>query len=323
MQGQDYRPPTLHVYPNMMEIPTLVVDRNQDPVSGIAGGRFYVSLDGGPKFRVTHVRPEGNDPISLAIVLDVSQPFPGLMKRMDDAVGGLAPQWLTARDHVSVYMMDCELTRTANQFPASKAVLSESVDEALRPWHEHGRQRWTKGCKTPMNLWDSLAQVIQDLSEQPGRRVVLVVTDGVDRGSKTPLDAVREFAQERAVAIFGMLQTGYGSFGAGSREFLFNSLCGLTGGIVMLAEPNHLAEKMERFTAMLRGRYIVEFPHPVDTKGGHHDMQITIGQSDALILPTGIGVPVDNPAVLEDPNTVPMNPEDAPQLGKQKAIGPK
>ncbi len=90
----------------------------------------------------------------------------------------------------------------------------------------------------------------------------------------------------------------------------------------MTAEAKSLAEQMQRLVGMVRGRYIVEFPHPVDTKGGYHDMNITIEKSDAYVLPTGIGVPADNPAVLKDPTTVPLDPGDAPQLGKRKVISP-
>src|ERR1700690_3084897 len=62
--------PTLHVYTNLVQVPTLVLNRNGRPPAPIAEDRFFVSVDGGPKFRVTHARLEGDDPISLAIVLD-------------------------------------------------------------------------------------------------------------------------------------------------------------------------------------------------------------------------------------------------------------
>jgi uncharacterized protein YjlB len=80
---------------------------------------------------------------------------------------------------------------------------------------------------------------------------------------------------------------------------------------------------MKQFLTMLRGRYIVEFPHPVDTLGGEHGMEITIKGSDALVLPAGIGVPLDDPAILKDPTTVPADPASAPQLGKRKVLSPQ
>lgn len=318
--AQDGQTPTLHVYTNLVQIPTLVVDRDREPVAPIAEGRFFVSVDGGPKFRVTHVRPEGDDPISLAIVLDVSQAFPNLMMRMDDAIAGLAPLSLHAKDHVSVYSIDCKLVRSVDSVPADAVTLKQAVDVALEPWKTHGRERWTSECKGPANLWDSLAVVSRALSQQPGRRVILAVTDGLDRGSKTSWNEMRELTQERGVAIFGLSQTGDSMFRVGLQGF--NSLCELSGGIVLTASQKNVAEQLKRFAALVRGRYIVEFPHPVDTMGGEHGMDITIEKSDAIALPTGIGIPVDDPAILKDPTTVPVDPASVPQMGKKKATSP-
>jgi hypothetical protein len=47
-------------------------------------------------------------------------------------------------------------------------------------------------------------------------------------------------------------------------------------------------------------------------------MQITIEKSNAFIRPSGIGVPVYDPAVLKDPTTVPLDPSSSPQLGKRR-----
>jgi hypothetical protein len=243
LPAQDDRTPTLHVYANLVQIPTLVVDRDQGPVAPIAEGRFFVSVDGGPKFRVTHVRPEGDDPISLAIVLDVSQAFPNLTMGIDDAIAGLAPLSLHAKDHVSVYSMDCKLVRSVNGAPADSVTLKQAVDVALQPWKTHGRERWTSECKEPLNLWDSLAAVSRALSQQPGRRVILVVTDELDRGSKTTWNELRELAQERGVAIFGLSQTGDSMFRVGSRTF--NSLCEMSGGIVLTASEEEHCRTIE------------------------------------------------------------------------------
>jgi hypothetical protein len=324
LAAQDDNTPTLHVYPNLLQIPTLVVGQDREPVTGIPESRFFVSLDGGPKFRVTHARPEGDDPISLAIVLDLSQPFPALITKIDDVIAGLAPLSLHTQDRVSIYSMDCNLIRSVNDVPADAATLKRGVDVALQSWRTQGRERWRSVCKSPTNLWDSLHIATQALFEHPGRRVILVVTDGVDRGSKTSWNELRQYAQSRAVAIFGLVQTGDTNRGlrASNPEDAFNMVCGFTGGMVITTEQRSVAEQLEQFMELLRGRYIVEFPHPVDTKGGYHDMNITIDKSEVYVLPTGIGIPTDDPAVLQDPKTVPLDPSGAPQLGKRKVISP-
>jgi hypothetical protein len=325
--AQDDKVPTLHAYTNLVQVPVLVLDRDRKPMAAIAEGKFFVSLDGGPKFRVTHMRLEGDDPISLAIVLDVSQPFPVLTRRIDDAIAGLAPAWLHAADHVSVYAMDCGLVRSAANVAADSATLKRAADLSLEAWNQRGRSRRKGDCQSAWNLWDSLTFVTQALSAEPGRRVILAVTDGVDRGSKNSWNGLRDFAQGQGVAIFGLAQTGdmSAAFRNGSfhSEGLFNSLCELSGGMVLVSTEKNLPQDLKRFTMLLRGRYIVEFPHPVDTVGGEHNMDITMGQSDAFVRPAGAAVPVDNPAVMNDPTTIPSDPSRVPQLGKRKILTPR
>src|ERR1700761_5389946 len=74
---------TLHAYTNLVQIPTLVLGKDLTQLPRIDEGRFFVSLDGGRKLRVTHARLEGDDPIALTILLDVSQSNPGMALSAD------------------------------------------------------------------------------------------------------------------------------------------------------------------------------------------------------------------------------------------------
>ncbi len=51
-----------------------------------------------------------------------------------------------------------------------------------------------------------LGFVATELSKLPGRRVILVVTDGRDRGVRT-WNEVRSYTQAAGVAVFGMVNT--------------------------------------------------------------------------------------------------------------------
>src|ERR1700677_437796 len=116
---QDEQIHTLHVYTNLIQIPTLVLDPKREQLKKpIAESRFSVSIDSGPWFRATHVRQEGDDPISLSILLDVSGDSSELMSKMDTAIGSLAPDALHAKDHVSIYAIDCALVQSLTDVPA-------------------------------------------------------------------------------------------------------------------------------------------------------------------------------------------------------------
>ena len=131
--------PTLHVYTNTIQIPVLVLGPKQERITeSIAAKRFWVSFDSGPWFHVTHVRPEGDDPISLSILLDVKGAA-NLMPRIDEAIASLAPLSLHAKDHVSIYALDCGLARSLNDFPADHVRLKEEVKQGVGVVESHKR----------------------------------------------------------------------------------------------------------------------------------------------------------------------------------------
>src|SRR3984885_10313404 len=237
--AQDGATTTLHVYTNTIKIPVLVLGAGREPIAPIASGRFKVSLDDGPKFPATHVRLEGDDPISLAILLDVSRKETDLMPKIDEAIASLAPLSLTSRDHVSIYALECKLIRSLDDVPAEQGRLKSGVDAVLQSWTNRGRNKQGGGCQRPVRLWDALAFLAHALDSLPGRRVILAVTDGNDKGSKYSWNEVRAYAQAMGVAVFGLRyvpeEPGRLHFLNIGGEDAFNSLCELSGGMVLTA----------------------------------------------------------------------------------------
>ncbi len=198
--AQDAGIRTLHVYENLIQIPVLVLDPLRAPVEPIAPRRFAISVDSGPRFRPTHVRQEGDDPISLSILLDASGPENDLLPKIDAAIADLAPLSLQARDHVSVYALDCTLIETLNDAPAEQERLRRAVDSALRSWTYRRQNKHRSDCNPTLHLSDALTFVMDGLHRLPGRRVMLAITDGNDKGSKYSWNDVRTYATARSHA---------------------------------------------------------------------------------------------------------------------------
>jgi hypothetical protein len=325
LAAQDAPAYTLHAYTDAIQIPVLVLSRKHEPIKPVAADRFSVSLDGGPQFRATHVRLEGDDPVSLSILIDVSEPQAELLPKIGDAIAGLAPLSLRPQDHVSVFAMDCSLIRTLNDVPADPERLKRRVEAALQPWGDRGR-KFGVGCRQTVHLWDALALMTTQLSKLPGRRVILAVTDGADLGSAHTWNELRRFAQASGVAIFGLSD----EFNESSRlrfqnigqENPFNSVCELSGGLWFTVSKKGLSNKLRWFTDIVRGRYIVEFPRPFNGAIGLHNLSVSIAKSDAFVRSSGISVPIADPAVLADPTTVPSDPSLTPELGNHRVLTP-
>jgi hypothetical protein len=306
-QNQPIQPiHTLHVYANLMQIPVLVLSSYRTPMAPIATNKFFVSIDSGPRFRPTHVRPEGDDPISLSILLDARESDEDLLPKIDSAIADLASVSLQPHDRVSLYALDCSLAQSLNGASAGQDALKRAVDLALQGWTYRRKNRHAPRCQPGMHLSDALTLIIQDTYQIPGRHVILAVTDGSDKGSKATWDQVRILAQETGVAIFGLTYdtVGSGPFQNRSYENDFNSVCELSGGMVLTTTRRDEERTLKKFISMIRGRYIVEFPRPSNSTAGRHDFLVTIDKSFAFIRPAGISVPIADPAVLADPTTV-------------------
>jgi hypothetical protein len=318
---KDGTAPTLHVYTNLLQVPTLVLTMNQDLIhKPIAESRFSVSIDSGRWFRATHVRREGDDPISLSILMDMSGETTTLLPKIGDAIANLAPLSLYAKDRVSVYALGCSLVRSLDDTPP---VLKSSITEVLERSMLHSNQP-KKNCELKGHLWDGLAQVAVALSDLPGRRVILVITDGLDMGSKRSWDELREYAKVKGITIFALkfARGGYPTTGGAFLEKPLRSVCELSGGIVMrMSKPAALSKSLERFVTMLRERYIVEFPRPANATAGQHGLEVKIDKGVYIIIrPSGVSAALPDPALMADPSTIQAGPSLAPEQGTRKPV---
>ncbi len=323
---------TLHAYSNLIQMPVLILGPGGEPVPSIKSEKFSISLDSGPLYHPTHVRVEGSDPISLSILIDLSGSAADLVRGLDEAIAKLAPNGLTQHDHVSIFAIDCSLIQTLNDQPADPGILLASTGRALTGWTMRHAQKHHPPCTETVHLFDALVYLSAHLAPLPGRRMVLALTDGVDRGSKHTWYDVVESMQQSAVAAIGLRPqvdvaappriNSPRALSFAAPEDPFNMLCELSGGVLL--EVNHwsLARQLQRFPTLVRGRYILEFPRPWNSTGGHHTIVVSLGKgaSSNYIRATGTSVPLPDPKILADPNTLQNDPTLTPEMGKRKVL---
>lgn len=315
---------TLRIYENLVQVPVVVLGPTFEFMRPFAARRFYVSLDSGPPFQATHVRFEGDDPIALSILIDLNA-YDVDVTDLGHAIAHLAPRSLQSRDRVSIYALrHCEMWHVAKDAAPALNVLGEKVSNIKQDWPGGWKKQQTEDCRHRVMLLDGLTQVIGNASTMPGRRVVLVLSDGKDAGSKRNWVDVKEFATSTAVTVFGLRETHAATdgffFPDRDPESAFRVLCESSGGLVFSSTVTSLRYKLNDFMELLRKRYIVEFPRPDDIETGRHTIEVTISKSNPFIRSSGITVPTADPETLSDPNTIRTDPAHAPTVGKRKPL---
>ena len=320
---------TLHAYANLIQMPVLVLSAGRMTVPVIKAERFSLSIDNGPRYQPTHVRPEGADPISLTIVLDFAGQAAELMPKIAEAVDHLTAQGLTPRDHVSLMVMQCTLSDVIEDAPAVPGLLQPKIAEAVKAWAARDR---TKPCVEDTHLWDALAMAMMRLSDLPGRRVIVAVTDGDDRGSgHTAMQLAMEM-QTYAVTTFGIrpatteqtmtalvgttIMTVPSSLTQMTTQHPLQAVSELSGGLTLQADRLNAGKQFARIPELVRGRYILEFPRPSNATEGGHKFDVKVAKSDDFIRASGVTFPLEDPGIAADPATLPSDPTLTPQMGK-------
>ena len=208
-------------------------------------------------------------------------------------------------------------------------MLKLGTDAALKLWTLRRGKKDTS-CKRPVHLWDSVGYLASELSKLPGRRVILVVTDGHDRGSTRPWNEVRSYLQVEGVVVVGVTNLpvvvpGWSSFvRSSSDQNTLQAICELSGGMMTQTYPTLTGKALQQVISTLRGRYIVEFPRPLNSTAGAHDMRVKIAKgADIFIRPSGISIPLPDPELETDPSTVHADTSVAPEQGNRRILNPK
>jgi hypothetical protein len=312
---QDDAPYTLHVYADLVQIPTLVLDADLHPLPLISIDQFNISLDSGQRFHPTQMRLEGDDPINLSIFLDLGGDGYDLQPSLTKYIAAFTSQSLQPHDHVSIYAIDCTFRRTADNIPAGNAdQIARVLDALLDSPDLHGSATKGPGCPGTVHLWNALGAIAKSMEHAPGRRVIIAITTGKDHKSSIKWNQLKRYAGSRSITIFGLSplpRDGTKFHLALDTENPFNQLCQFTGGIVTVTAPLLLATDLNYVLNLVRGRYILEFPRPDNGAAGAHSIYVTLATTDAFIRPAGISYPLPDPAALSDPSTIPSPPSPA------------
>ena len=325
-------PYTLHVYEDLVDIPSLVLNSKHGSYRGLNAANFTIRLDSGPPFHPRHARLQGDDAVSFALLLDDSGGSnTEVLRTLDHGVPDPSPPVFQATDRLSVFAFDCNLVRSEAEAQASQARVRAGITAVLSAPTLHADEGSAGTCRKGLQLWDAIDAVAAQLSEAAGRRVLLVISNGVDNGSRHTWSEVRRYADRFSIAIFGLRPavqpvgvpwsvSRKGQLIFWDREDPFTMLCAGTGGLVTTFFSGSANASVNRVVDLVRHRYILEFARPVNGTPGQHAIEVTATDPSAVIRTSGIAFPVQDKAQAGDPSTVPSDPNRAPVMGDRRIL---
>jgi VWFA-related protein len=268
-------PGVISVNVELVNVLCSVRDRQGAYVKGLNQDDFEIREDG-KRQPVTHFAREVETPMTVALLLDVSGSVAGILgteksagRRFFDEVLRTGDKALLAgfADRIVVWQ---DLT-------ASKLLLHEALERAGPYALPAGNPEIRARGGTL--LYDAVGLVAeQKLKPLPGRKTMILITDGEDNGSVANIGKAVQAAQESDAVIYGIHYVDEGH--SGSRRDGFGALEKLsnpTGGRAFHVTSKHpLAEAFADIAEEMRNQYGLGFRPSTANEGAFHRLEVRI-----------------------------------------------
>ena len=236
----------------LVQLQVLVTDKAGAPVTGLAAEDFEI-VDGAEKRKVERLYLSRNVALVLGLAIDSSGSMGPIWPQTQVAIQGFLEHTLGARDRAFLVDFDSRL-RLLQPVTGDKQALY-----------------WAMGRLHPAGgtaLYDSILYSLLQYDGEPGRRALIVVTDGVDSESKADPRRTIEFGERLGVPVYIIAMSsrgaGGGRPGAGSMQAMARSELMLitkpTGGRMFHVVTNdQVAAAFERIREELSKQYVLTY----------------------------------------------------------------
>jgi VWFA-related protein len=266
--------PTIKVGTQLVNVLFSVQDKQNRYLNDLKQDDIQILENGQPQDIFTFKR-ELDLPLTMAILVDTSGSERFTLPLLKDAGGRFVDSVIrTGKDTVSVIKFEGEATvmqeLTSNPARVRKA-LEEIAFTAAPPVSIYG------GATPPINggsrqggtsLWDSIIATAADmLAKEPGRKTIIVLTDGEDTTSRMKMDEAINEALRAEVVIYAI---GIGDPGMGGvNEGGLKKLCESTGGRAVIPKGHRdLDNAFSQLEQDLRQQYLLAYEPKNETTDG-------------------------------------------------------
>jgi VWFA-related protein len=329
--------PTISVNVKLVTMFATVRDRHGALVRNLGKDDFVLQQDGHPQ-TITYFAPDSDLPLTLGLLVDTSGSQRRLLDQERDASHAFIDHLLREdKDKAFVIHFDREV-ELLQDLTSSRQKLEASLDQLGRPQFSQTGSGGSSGSD-PGNggsggggrgsrggyggagtlLYDAVFLASDEvMKKQQGRKAIVVLTDGVDRGSKETLRDAIETAQRADTLVYSILfadKEGYGNSGNGGGyggghmggmggggmgggghrrqpqesqpdgKKILQQLSKETGGrFFEVTKKETIDQIYAEIDEELRNQYALGYtPEKADADAGYHKIELGTKQKDAVV----------------------------------------
>ncbi|HVU49009.1 MAG TPA: VWA domain-containing protein [Terracidiphilus sp.] len=332
---------TLKVQAREVLLPVTVRDKHGALVSNLTAGDFTLTEDNRPQTIKSFSR-ESNLPFLLGLMVDTSRTMSGAMdserkaaEKFVESMLPADPKDAKAGDQAFLLHFDREVelledfTNSRNKLDSELEAMGPTAAEHNNPEGpetsgDDGSYGRRNSMRNATQLYDAIYLASDELMKpKPGRKALIIFSDGVDRGSKETLSEALDAADHANLSIYtiyfrGETQRSGFSFPGGGRGGMGGSYPGggggwpgggggghrrddemgvdgfkimqqiatRTGGRYFEAKKKeNLNDIYNQIAEELRGQYLLTYtPDQVDNDGGYHKIALKAKKDDLIVI---------------------------------------
>lgn len=253
---------TLRVTTRLVEIPATVQDSQGHYVDGLERSDFQIIENG--QTQTIKYFAKSTDPISCAILLDTTGSMERALPRLKNSVVRFIDE-LGPNDSVAVYSF-AETLIQQQELTQDRAAAKRSV------------LRVRAGGRTA--LFDSLTDLTGEIARQPGKKVVVVFTDGDDNASVLTAQAAAVRATKDGVPLFSIAE-GDATESEPLKKLLTNLSRSTGGETYEVRDMKDIEGIFLKISTTLQHLYLITYQPPLEPNNGkwrHIEVSITDGR---------------------------------------------
>jgi VWFA-related protein len=175
-----------------VRLPVTVTEKKKSLVTGLTRGDFAVFEDGVQQEVTFFTDEKTNPPVYVGVLMDTSDSTKGKMKFSKEAAKNFIYTVTRLRKDKAAFMTFDHEVKLIQDFTDKLDLLDKSVDKVNKT-----------GSQTA--LYDAVWQFSDEkLRNVPGRRVIVLITDGEDTFSRADLKDAIDIAQRTETTIFAI-----------------------------------------------------------------------------------------------------------------------